>query len=188
MTFEQHKQSAMQKLQKAKDEKEVDELAVPLLDILNSKENFFTSSSCYGRIYLIYLPNYSKKDSKFTGKWHRKVEFDEVKKVIQESPVPLWFRMEAYILHISCKTLEDAQQILQIKQKIGIKRGGIFAMKDERIQIEIEGTHKVDTIVKTDNYTIDDDYLKLLIKEANERFDMNEKIWDKIKSELKLLK
>jgi len=188
MTFEQHKQSAMQKLQKAKDEKEVDELAVPLLDILNSKENFFTSSSCYGRIYLIYLPNYSKKDSKFTGKWHRKVEFDEVKKVIQESPVPLWFRMEAYILHISCKTLEDANQILKIKQKLGVKRGGIFSVKDERIQIEIEGTHKIDTPVKTESYVIDDDYLKILIKEANERMDKNKSVWESLEHEFKLLK
>ena len=187
MTFEQYKQSAMQKLQEAKQKKEVDEDAVPLLDILNSKENYFTSSSCYGRIYLIYLPSYSKKDSRFVGKWHRKVSFEEVKKVLEKEKEPLWFRMEPYILHISCKEMKDAEKILEIKQKLGIKRGGIFATREGRVQIELKGTHKIDCPVKTESYVIDDDYLKILIKEANERFEKNQNVWKNIKKEFEKL-
>jgi tRNA wybutosine-synthesizing protein 3 len=188
MTFPQYKQSAMQKLQEAKDKKEVDEDAIQLLDILNEKENYFTSSSCYGRIHLIYSANYSKKDSKFVGKWHRKVSFEEVKEVLEKEKEPLWFKMEPFILHISCRTTEDAEKILKIKQNLGVRRGGIFATKDGRVQIELEGTHKIDCPVKVGDYVIDDDYLKILIKEANERFEKNQKVWESLEHEFKLLK
>jgi len=177
----------MQKLQEAKEKKEVDELAVPLLDILNEKENYFTSSSCYGRIHLIYLPNYSKKDSKFVGKWHRKVNFEEVKEVLEREGGPLWFRMEPFILHISCRTVEDAEKILRIKQDLGVRRGGIFATKEDRVQIELEGTHKIDCPVKVEDYIVDDDYLRILIKEANERFEKNQKVWESLKKRFESL-
>ncbi|KAJ5075041.1 tRNA wybutosine-synthesizing protein [Anaeramoeba ignava] len=180
--FKEYKLAAMERLQKAKEDKEVDEDAVPFLDIINSHPRYFTSSSCYGRINVIYLPTKSKKDSDFVGKWHRKVSFEEVKKVIENSQPPLWFKMEPYIIHITCCSIDDAANLLELKQKLGQKRGGIFSLKNNRIQIELEGTNRMEVPVKTDNFQIDDNYLRILIDLANVRFEKNQNVWESLKS------
>lgn len=182
--FDNSKASALQKLACAIGKKETDKPALPLLRIINSKEDFFTSSSCYGRILLIDFIGIKGK-SKFIGRWHHKVSFAEVKKaLLKEKGNQIWLRMEPLILHISCRNLAAAKKILDIKNKLCIKRGGIFHIAKDRIQVEFEGTKRAEALVKLgDKILLPDFAFKKLVEIANKRFEENEKDWRELKKE-----
>ena len=182
--FELYKEKAMKGLADAKEKKLVDEDAMPFVDEINEKKDYFTSSSCYGRIYLIDLPSRKKNESLFIEKHHRKVTFKEMKKGLEEHDGKIWFRQEAFILHVSCRDVESARKALEAKTRAGIKRGGIFNIKEGRVQIEIEGTQKIDCPIKDgDKILVSDEYLKHLIKIANEKIENNQKDWERLRAE-----
>ena len=187
MSFKERKTKALYSLEKAVNEKLADEEAIPLLDEINSKKDFFTSSSCYGRIMLIRFLG-EKGKSNFVKKWHRKVSFEEVKEELNKADGLIWLRMEPLILHVSCRNVESADLMLKAKETAGIKRGGIFNIQEERVQIEIEGTQRVEALLKKDGRIIvDDEYIDNIVKIANERFDKNVLDWEKLFSEIRKL-
>ena len=49
------------------------------MNIINKSDDYYTSSSCSGRIVLIELPEIGdKKEAKFLGKWHREILRNEL--------------------------------------------------------------------------------------------------------------
>lgn len=57
----------------------IDEDIMEILDEINRREEYYTTSSCSGRIVLISLPEAgAKKEAKFVAKWHRPVSFEEL--------------------------------------------------------------------------------------------------------------
>jgi len=178
------KNVAMQKLQQAIKEGKADEPALPLLDEINSKDDYFTSSSCYGRVLVIDAKR-RKNESRFLGRWHRKITFEEAKEVIDANEGNIWFRFEPFILHISCRDIPATQRMLAIKTKLGFKRGGVFQIKTGRVQIELEGTDLMAVPVKDKKQRlVTDDYLRFLVKTANDKFDSNEKKWQRFREEV----
>jgi len=68
--FLKSKERAMYALEKAMKNGEVDEKALPIIEKLNGVEEFFTTSSCSGRIVILEVPSLGKKvDARFLGKW-----------------------------------------------------------------------------------------------------------------------
>ncbi|NYZ79734.1 hypothetical protein H0N95_00615 [Candidatus Micrarchaeota archaeon] len=187
MAFEKYKESSMKKLNDAKREKLVDEPAMALVDEINAKKDYFTSSSCYGRVMLINFAG-EKGRANFVERWHRTVSFDEVKKALDGANGVIWLRMEPLILHVSCRDVESAGRLLRAKERAGIKRGGIFSVANGRVQIEIEGTQRVESLVKVGGtQVVSDDYVRNIVKIANERFERNARDWEKLRSEIKKL-
>ncbi len=87
----------------------------------------------------------------------------------------LYFQYESLILHICCRTIEDANKLLNLARKIGLKRSGIIS-KDRKIIIEIINPEHIYTLISKNNkLLIDKDYLKELIEEANEKMQRNDK-------------
>ncbi|MEM0372524.1 MAG: hypothetical protein QXO69_01645 [archaeon] len=187
MAFDALKKNAMKKLEKAKRDNLADEPALALLDEINSKQDYFTSSSCYGRIMLINFAG-EKGRANFIARWHRSVSFDEVKKALENAKGTIWLRMEPLILHVSCRDVESAACFLRAKDRAGIKRGGIFSVSEGRVQIEIEGTQRVEALIKMNGeQLVSDDYVKKIVGIANERFSRNAHDWEKLHCEIKKL-
>ena len=66
--FNEGKKSAIKKLEKAHDAGEVDKGILPILNIINKSENYYTSSSCFGRIVVLEIPDIGdKKNAEFLG-------------------------------------------------------------------------------------------------------------------------
>ncbi len=176
----------MKGLEKAKSDGTVDWEVVPYLDLINSVPSLATSSSCYGRIVLMDIPTGLKKDSKFLAKWHRKISFEEFWDALKKANgKSIWFKMEPLIIHISAKDMEAVKKLLEVKNKAGIKRGGIFAISKDRFQIELEGTQRMEVPVKSENFVITEDYGRVLVKEANEKIDKNDKAWKRFEKEFR---
>ncbi len=178
--FDAAKQKALGKLAKASEKGEVDAPVMPYLKEINAHPDYFTSSSCYGRTLLIEIHGPRKIDSKFIARWHRPVKPPEARKALAAANGVIWLKFEPMILHVSCRDINAAQRILDVKKECGMKRGGIFHIAPGRVQIELEGTQRLATPVKEGaEQLVDDEYLKKLVGLCNERFENNELAWKK---------
>jgi tRNA wybutosine-synthesizing protein 3 len=149
------------------------------LDLVNSAEGVVTSSSCYGRILVIDMAD-KKHETRFVGKWHRRAVADEVWAAIEGGSGNIWFKFEPLILHVSCDSVETARKFLQAKAAAGIKRGGIFAVAPERVQIELEGTSRIQAPVKNGGeLLVTREYVEKLVESANKKFEKNEQKWQR---------
>jgi tRNA wybutosine-synthesizing protein 3 len=187
MTKDHHKATYLE----AKQIGRMDADFIPLCDYIIKTENYFTSSSCAGRISLISLgEEETKKESAFYRKWHRKVKAKEVLDAVKEfKGKVLWFKQEPLILHLGTNTLENAKKILEVCEKSGIKRAGIKVAKDGKLITEILGTQNITAPIKEGRVTAEKKYLLYLVKKANEKFEKNQELIKKLekmaKKELK---
>jgi len=170
--FNQSKESNMFKLDNQDKSKkgEVDKLVITLIEKINSFEDYFTTSSCSGRIMII-KPSKVKKDVEWLFSSHNKVEPELlIKKIhdfVNKSKEPLWFKIEGFILHIACRDMESADKLLKLVKKIGLKRSGIVSTS-HKIMVEIISSEILETpISKNNELMVEDNYLTFIIEEAN---------------------
>lgn len=173
MTFIIDKRNALTKLDKSK-KGSVDQPIKKLINLINKKQNYYTSSSCSGRIILFSTPEAGKKENlNWLFVSHKKTNFNEIKKYIKPSKDQLWLRQESFILHICCKTIEDAKHLLEICKISGLKRAGISSLS-KKIVIEIINTPNLNTMIGEKNrILINNDFLKSWLKEANRNMRKN---------------
>jgi len=177
MSFRKYKKDFLTKKDKSK-KGSVDKNVKKLVNLINSKRNYYTTSSCSGRIVLLIKKSGKKQDSEWLFVKHDKIRFDEIKKALKNIPKEqLWFRQEPLIMHICCKTLEDAKRLLEKARKI-FKRAGIIAV-NKKIIIEIIGTGFIDTIIADGKLIVSDEHLKVLVKEANKKLEKSKKDIDR---------
>jgi tRNA wybutosine-synthesizing protein 3 len=185
ITFERRKDDCLSK----NDKSSIGEIDEPILDLcnkINKLENYYTLSSCSGRIVLI--KNLDKKQpGMFVFRSHDLVKFSELKQSLLEykEKESLIFKQEQPILHVACRTLEDAEKILKIAKEAGFKHSGIISIAESRIVVEIIGSEQLALpILEKGKILLDEFYLKILIRESNERL---KKSWEKIKKLQKAL-
>jgi tRNA wybutosine-synthesizing protein 3 len=175
MSFEKQKKDFLIKKDKSKKAK-IDSIIKKLINLINSLPNYYTTSSCSGRIVLLEKKSDKKQDSKWLFVKHDKVDFREIykviKKIIKKNKYDIWFREEPLILHVCCKSLQDAKNLLNIARGI-FKRTGIITI-NKKIIVEVIGTEFIDTLIIRDNkLLIEKDYLDVLVKEANKKLMKN---------------
>ena len=169
----------------------MDEDFILLCNYIKKTKNYFTSSSCAGRIALIGLgEEETKQESAFYRKWHRKVTEKEVLDAVKKfDGKVLWFKQEPLILHLGTNTLENARKILSLCEKSGIKRAGIKVAKEGKLIIEMLGTQNINAPIKEGKMNADEKYVKYLVRKGNEKFEKNQELIKKLtrlaKKELK---
>ena len=168
--FLQRKQQAMAKLEKAKNEKNVDEPILPLLYVINSSEHYYTTSSCAGRIVLLELPELGdKQHATFLGKWHRTVEVQDILTAAKLATKGyLWLLAQSPILHVASCTLPRADTLLKRAIAAGFKHSGLKSTENNVI-VELCSTERLDAPLGRDGRLLcDEDYLQLLVSIANQ--------------------
>ena len=176
MTFNNDKKLCLQKADKSK-KGSIDKEIKPLIDIINSSPDYYTTSSCAGRITLLEL---SKNGKKHEAKWllisHNTVTMQQIKQALQQQyKKTVWLKEESSIIHINCRTIEDATSLLHFFQENGFKRSGITSIKN-KIMLEIMSTESMDVPVAENNtQLIDDTYLKHCIALANQKLKTTKK-------------
>lgn len=181
-TFEEEKKECLDKLYKPDKSKkgDVDEFLIPLINLINTSKQFFTTSSCSGRISIFTIDDKNKKNS---ADWifvsHEKIKFEDVINSIKQLPETLVrFKFEPLILHVCCKSLEDAQELISFCQEIGLKDSGIMSSKN-KIIVKINGSERIDApIAINGKLIVDEDYLNFVTNLANKKL---EKTHEKIK-------
>jgi len=178
LVFLEQKRIALSKIDKSK-KGEIDADIKLLIGLINSKQHYYTTSSCSGRIVLLKRGSEKRQDCEWLLVKHEEVRFEEVKKALEKPPEEdVWLRMEPMILHVCCRTLDDAASFLDLCKKC-FKRTGIISMK-KKILIEIIGTEFMDTIIARDGkMLITDDYLEILVDEANKKLVRSKRYIDR---------
>ena len=182
MDFQKYKENAMKKLEEAKKEGKADKPIYELLNVINAKEDYFTTSSCSGRILLL-KGGETKKDSSFYKRWHRKIKKEELKEALEEysEKERLWFRVQPFILHVVCKSVENGFDFIDSARKAGVKRIGMQRIKNFYL-IELYGTESISIPLDICNCN-----LNKLVELSNKKMDKNEKRREKQKEELEKL-
>jgi tRNA wybutosine-synthesizing protein 3 len=189
MVKERHKKTFLEAVKKGKADKKI----VPLCRHISKTKNYFTSSSCAGRIVLLDVGKEgNKKEAAFHSKWHRKVKLKEVMEEIKrkQKEEELWFKLDPFILHLGTNKLKNAKKILMQARKAGIKRAGIMTAEEGKFIVELIGTQSISLPVKIkEKILIREEYLKQIIEKANQKLEKNylqlKKFEENVKRELK---
>jgi tRNA wybutosine-synthesizing protein 3 len=146
-----------------------DEKIKKLCDKINKYDDFYTTSSCSGRIVLL-INSSEKKDDLFIKVWHDKISFEELEKELKEikSKELIYFKQDPCILHVACRNLERAQEIHDLAKLSGWKRCGIISSK-KRFVVELNGTEKLEFPIFDNKRLVGDDFLRIIIKESNKK-------------------
>ena len=170
--FRSQKEDALGKLNGAVDSGNADKGILPLLEFVNSLEDFYSTSSCSGRIVLLHDLG-SKLDSSWLGKWHREVELEETLAAMKNPPASgtVRFKYESAILHLVARELVGAKNLLVITREAGYKRAGIQGLNEGRHLLEICDTGSVDVpVIDGGRVLVEDSYIGYLVNLANKKF------------------
>jgi|FLOH01.1.fsa_nt_gi tRNA wybutosine-synthesizing protein 3 len=169
----------------------VDKPIRKLVALINKTKNFYTTSSCSGRVIVIKIPASGRKiDAEFIYRTHDLADGNKLNTVINEllnytSGDSIWFRQEPAILHVSARTIDDASKLLRLVRPIGFKRSGIFEA-EKRVILELVSTERIDAILARDGkILVNPDYINILVEEANKRL---EQTWVKTKKFEEIIK
>jgi len=157
---------------------EIDKHIRKLCSIINKKKDFYTTSSCAGRIILIERTG-KKNETSWLLKSHEKIKLKEILNAIKKIKNVASFRFEPTIIHICCNDLNSAEQLLHLFYNNGFKRSGIISIKKKIV--EVIGTGRLEAPITKET---PQEYVKLLVKEANGLWKMN---YNRIKKIEKLL-
>ncbi|KAM5322493.1 tRNA wybutosine-synthesizing protein 3 homolog isoform 2-T2 [Glossophaga mutica] len=134
----------------------VDEDVAEIVQLLNGQEQFFTTSSCSGRIILLDGSINGSEVQKQNRCWllvtHKPCIKDDVIIALKNSNGDAVLKFEPLVLHIQCRQLQDAQ-ILAVRSTHGL---------------EVPLSHKGKLMVT-------EDYIDFLLKIANQKMEENKK-------------
>jgi tRNA wybutosine-synthesizing protein 3 len=163
-----------------------DEKIAKLCNKINSSDNYYTTSSCSGRIILM-IEQGKKAENLFISVYHDKVSFKKLKEDLDltvKQNKNIKFKLEPCILHISCRTLNNAEEIYNKAKLAGWKKSGIIGMKNGFV-VELNGTDRLEfPVIRKSRILVDDEFLKITVDESNKKLEKN---WIKIKKLEKLI-
>ncbi|QQR92608.1 MAG: hypothetical protein IPJ89_05685 [Candidatus Iainarchaeum archaeon] len=185
MVKERHQKS----LETAISEKKIDPLMIPISKFIAQTKEYFTTSTCSGRITLMDLDEKEmKREGAFFRKWHRTVTFKEVWEGIcdESNAGNLWFKQDGLVMLLGTHSMENAKHVLDVVHNLGMKRIGINHFEPGKVHIEIFGTHHMSVPVKSGKKVlVEKEYVKELVKLANKKWKMNDATLKKLCATLK---
>ncbi len=138
MTFPNEKKMYLSKQDKSR-KGDIDEKVIPLLKVINAQDNYYTTSSCSGRVYL-WTGSGKKNETEWLKVSHDLIDesFFDIKLLTGV----VWLRAEPFILHVACKDLETANKLLEKARQI-YKKSCILSASN-KILVEIKGSELVE--------------------------------------------
>lgn len=183
MNFAQEKQVQLSKADKS-DKGDWDKEILPLIKKINLKEDYYTTSSCAGRIVLIKGKE-KKQEGLFLFRTHSKISLGELKKELGNATRRyqgiVYFKMECCIMHVACSSLKAAQELVDRAKLAGWKKSAIIASK-RRFIAELISTEKIEMpVTDKGKILVSDAYLKILAEEANRKLQRTREKIKKLK-------
>ncbi|XP_027876378.1 tRNA wybutosine-synthesizing protein 3 homolog isoform X2 [Xiphophorus couchianus] len=152
-TFSRIKTQSLNRLDLSK-KGSVDEDIEHVVSLLNSCEQFFTTSSCSGRIILIDGAAGSSDAHKQNCVWlfvsHQKCTCDDLMSGLSRACGDAVLKFEPFVLHVQCRRLEDAQ-LLAVRSTHGLE-----------VPLSRHG-----------KLLVDEDYIQFLTQIANQKMEEN---------------
>jgi tRNA wybutosine-synthesizing protein 3 len=156
-----------------------DKKITSLCNKINKKDNYYTTSSCSGRVVIMFDKELKQKGL-FINVYHDLINLEILKndlsKIISNDLIK--FKQESCILHVACESFKDACFLLDLAKLAGWKKSGIIASK-KRFIVEMNSTERIEfLIMNKGRILVNDEFLELIVKKCN--FNLK-KTWEKIK-------
>ncbi len=158
-----------------------DERIIDLCEKINSCENYYTTSSCSGRI--IIMKDIEKKGPNlFLFISHDHISFEDINNFIRNtSEKNVKFKFEPFILHIACRDLESAKSFLKLSKKCGIKNSGVISL-GKNIVVEIKGSQKLEfPLIRKGSILVSPAFLMEIVNESNKYLKQSWELIEKLK-------
>lgn len=166
----------------------IDDKISKLCSLINSRENYFSTSSCSGRITLV-LDEDKKTKNVFLYRTHEKINFNNLKESLFEVSKKLkrgiiFFKQEPCFIVISCRNKESQWKLFSSARNNGWKKSGILSI-DKKLLVELMSDERIEfPVIKDGEILIEEKLMNLIIEKANKNL---EKGWAKIKFLEKLI-
>uniref|UniRef100_A0A1B6DQL1 tRNA wybutosine-synthesizing protein 3 homolog n=2 Tax=Clastoptera arizonana TaxID=38151 RepID=A0A1B6DQL1_9HEMI len=167
----------------------IDEPIKSLVSYINSLDDFVTTSSCSGRLVII---NSEKGDASIKNgcNWqfisHEKVTQSDILPVIMNQKLNLVFVFEPFILHIQCNGEYAAKKMQDCAFAAGFRNSGVMLGAHEKFTVAVRGNQRMEVPLSDDsNLYISEEYLRFLVLQCNEKFQLNEKRTQQFFTEVK---
>lgn len=183
-SFEQRKKAAVIVACDNSLKKSIDQSVLPICDVLNNSKDYFTTSSCSGRIVL-YREHKGKEKDSSKNPWilisHDPISYNQLQESISlvssEEASVVYFKFEPMIMHIEARDVDQAQKLLSVAVQSGFRNSGISIGKN-RIIVAIRCTLKLDVplILEFDGsfgLGIKEEYVRWLVDLGNEKMVAN---------------
>ena len=144
--FERGRSKALQTLYRDLERGRVDLDLLPILSLLNSSPNYYTTSSCSGRIQVASTRIPGEKFKMIViAKWHRPISVQELEGLLRFAAYPdIWLSVQGPILHVACKTMKDAVKLVNMARDSGFKHSGIQGVGRTRVMVEVLSAERVE--------------------------------------------
>ena len=153
-----------------------DKKIIHLCEKINQKENYYTTSSCSGRVVVVKEQTRKEKGI-FEFVSHDEIDFEDLFLKAKNFKGNLKFRQDAFILHVVCREIEDAKNLIEKGLLAGIKRCGVISL-GENLVVELNSTERLEfPLVKKGELLVDENFLKIVFQKSNENL---RKGWKKI--------
>ena len=166
MAFDNEKKTFLAKLDKSK-KGSVDEKIIPLITAINKTTNYYTTSSCSGRVYL-WCGSGKKNETQWIKVSHDLIDLSFLENVDNLSLV--WLRLEGMILHVACRDLDAANHLVELAR--GIYKKSCILSASNKIIVEIRGSEFLEMPLYNDGKLLfcgDFNWLVELINQKMER-------------------
>ena len=173
--FNQRKKTILEKIDKSS-KQSWDEKISKLCEAINKKDDYYTTSSCSGRIMVI-KDEEKKAPNLFEFVSHEEVNLEKLKSKLKKIKKDTKFKQEPPILHIDCKDLESAKKLLRKYQLAGWKKFGIISSGNKFV-VELNGTERMEfPLTKKGKLLVDEEFLEIVLEKSNKNL---KKGWEKI--------
>ncbi|MFP3298227.1 MAG: hypothetical protein RXO22_04015 [Thermocladium sp.] len=168
--FQQKKKSFMERLAREAEMGRVDFDLIDVLNGINSLPNYYTTSSCSGRIMIAKAERlgFAKSNNlfSFVAKWHRPITVNEVSSILMGLS-NAWLMVRSAIFHVVARSMEDAELLLRLARMAGFKHSGISTVRDWGYLVELLGEDRLDVPLKIHDVNVFSD-LDPIVDAANE--------------------
>ncbi|XP_047445527.1 tRNA wybutosine-synthesizing protein 3 homolog isoform X1 [Mugil cephalus] len=176
-TFSQWKKQCLNKLDMSK-KGSVDQDIEHVVSLLNSCEEYFTTSSCSGRIILIDGAPENSEVQKQNCVWlfvsHQKCTVDDLMSGLNGSTGDAVLKFEPFVLHVQCRRLEDAQLMHSVAVNSGFRNSGLTVSKTGKIITAVRSTHGLEVPLSHEGkLLVEHEYIDFLSQIANQKMEEN---------------
>ncbi|XP_064595356.1 tRNA wybutosine-synthesizing protein 3 homolog [Liolophura sinensis] len=156
----------------------IDSSIVPVVEYINESCNYFTTSSCSGRIIILEQSTSSKAPTKRGCKWHytshNKSSAKDVMDSLQCCEEDLVFKFEPFIMHIQCRSLPDAQAMHSAAVASGFRNSGITISSKGKTMMALRSSHGLEVpLSHNGQLLVSEQYITFLVDIANQKMEEN---------------
>ncbi|KAM6398368.1 tRNA wybutosine-synthesizing protein 3 homolog [Pluvialis apricaria] len=172
----------------------LDERAVAVVQLLNGRAQFCTTSSCSGRLVLaqgrpadISGGEIAKKDCTWLMVTHELCVKGDVMTALEKATGDVVLKFEPFVLHVLCQELQDAQLLHSVAIDSGFKNSGITVGRGGKIMMAVRSTHCLEVpLSHKGKLMVSEEYIEFLVHVANRKMEENIRRIDRFYKRLEL--